>query len=572
MKTIKTMNKIAAIGLDELNREAFEIGDSIENPDGIMVRSASLHDMEFGDNLKAIVRCGAGVNNIPLDKCAEKGIIVFNTPGANANGVKELTIASLLLASRNIVGGIEWANGLTEDVAKQVEKGKSAFAGNEIAGKTLGVIGLGAIGGLVANAAKSLGMKVLGCDNFLTVEAAWHLSRSINKASSYDEIYANADYITLHIPSNEKTRGMINKESIAKMKDGVKIINLSRADLVNNADIKEAIESGKVSCYVTDFPTEETINVPGIITTPHLGASTAESEDNCAVMAAHQLDDFLQNGNITNSVNYPAISLPRSGGYRILVLHKNVPNIISQITSKISAEGINIDHMANSSKGDYACTLIETPEKADDALVENARIDLLATQTLGCDICVMHTTTTIHMGIDASPELMHKLNFDMFTRILPFAKEYGVKVATETFGDATGLNCVDFFGDIKEFLKGYNNIKNIGDNADYFGVCVDTGHSNKAMRFGNPSAADVIRMCGKDVIALHLNDNDGLTDQHKTPCTGNIDWKDVFDALDEINYNGFYNLELNLNHFGEGFEKEEAEFAIKVMHQLLSDR
>ncbi|MBR5437305.1 MAG: 3-phosphoglycerate dehydrogenase [Clostridia bacterium] len=371
MKTIKTMNKIAAIGLNELDKEKFEISDSIENPDGIMVRSASLHDMEFGDNLKAIVRCGAGVNNIPLDKCAEQGIIVFNTPGANANGVKELTIAALLLASRKVMDGISWANSLTEDVAKQVEKGKSAFAGNEIFGKTLGVIGLGAIGGLVANAGKSLGMNVLGCDNYLTVEAAWHLSRSITKASSDEEVFAKADYITLHVPSTEKTRGMINKDAIAKMKDGVKIINMSRADLVNAADIKEALESGKVSCYVTDFPTEETINVPGIITTPHLGASTAESEDHCAVMAAHQIGEFLTNGNIKNSVNYPDIDMPVSGGGRLLVLHRNVPNILSSITSLISDQGINIDHMANRSKGDYACTLVDTPSHLDDEIVSN---------------------------------------------------------------------------------------------------------------------------------------------------------------------------------------------------------
>ncbi len=210
--------------------------------------------------------------------------------------------------------------------------------------------------------------------------------------------------------------------------------------------------------------------------------------------------------------------------------------------------------------------------KEDDALIENARLDLLATKALGCDVCVMHTTTTIHMGPDVPRELMHQLNFDMFTRILPYAKQYGVKVATETFGDATGLDCVDFFGDINEFLIGYNKVKCVGDNADYFGICIDTGHSNKAVRFGNPSAADVIRMCGKDVIALHLNDNDGLADQHKTPCTGNINWDDVLDALKEINYNGCYNLELNLNHFGKGFEKEEAEFAVKVMRQLLKDR
>ena len=369
MKNIKTMNKIAKIGLDELDKSIFSISDDIENPEGIMVRSASLHDMEFGSELKVIVRCGAGVNNIPTDKCAEQGIVVFNTPGANANGVKELTIASLLMASRKITDGINWANTLETDVAKQVEKGKSAFGGCEIMGKTLGVIGLGAIGGLVANAAKSLGMKVIGCDQFITVDAAWHLSRSINKASTYDEVYAQADYITLHIPSTPDTRGMINAEAIAKMKDGVKIINLSRADLVNVPDLKEALASGKVSCYVTDFPTEETINCEGIITTPHLGASTNESEDNCAVMAAQQLSDFLLNGNIKNSVNYPSIEMPRTTASRLVVLHKNVPNMISTITGKISDEGINIEHMANRSKGNYACTMVDTPDEVSDETI-----------------------------------------------------------------------------------------------------------------------------------------------------------------------------------------------------------
>lgn len=369
MKNIKTMNKIAKIGLDELDKNIFNISDDIDNPDGIMVRSAALHDMEFGSELKAIVRCGAGVNNIPVEKCAEEGIVVFNTPGANANGVKELTIASLLMASRKITDGINWANTLESDVAKQVEKGKSAFGGCEILGKTLGVIGLGAIGGLVANAAKSLGMKVIGCDQFITVDAAWHLSRSINKASTYDEVYAQADYITLHIPSTPDTRGMINAEAISKMKDGVKIINLSRADLVNVPDLKEALASGKVSCYVTDFPTEETINCEGIITTPHLGASTNESEDNCAVMAAHQLSDFLLNGNIKNSVNYPSIEMPRSALSRLVVLHKNVPNVISTVTGKISAEGINIDHMANRSKGNYAVMMVDTPDTVSDETV-----------------------------------------------------------------------------------------------------------------------------------------------------------------------------------------------------------
>ena len=370
MKIIRTMNKIAEIGLNELDKNKYAISDTAENPDAIMVRSASLHDMEFGYKLTAIVRCGAGVNNIPVDRCAEKGIVVFNTPGANANGVKELTVAALLLASRNIIGGVEWANTLETDVAKQVEKGKSSFGGCEILGKSLGVIGLGAIGGMVANTAKSLGMKVTGFDPYITISAAWHLSRSIAQASSYDEIFEKSDYITLHVPATKDTKGMINKDTIAKMKDGVKIINLSRADLVNIEDMKVALESGKVSAYVTDFPTEDSINTKGIITIPHLGASTLESEDNCAVMASHELDDFLQNGNITNSVNYPSISLPYSGGGRLLILHKNVPNIISRITSNISAEGINIDNMANRSKGDYACTLIDMPELASDKLIE----------------------------------------------------------------------------------------------------------------------------------------------------------------------------------------------------------
>lgn len=371
MKIIQTMNKIAPVGLDELDRSKYAITDSTDNPDAILVRSANLNAMDFGYKLTAIVRCGAGVNNIPVDRCAEQGIVVFNTPGANANGVKELTIASLLLASRNIVGGIEWAKTLTDDIAKQVEKGKSAFGGCEILGKTLGVVGLGAIGGMVANSAKSLGMKVIGCDPYITIEAAWHLSRSINKASTYDEIYENADYITLHIPATKDTKGMINKESIAKMKDGVKIINLSRADLVNFDDLREALESGKVSAYVTDFPNEAIKDCKNAIAIPHLGASTSESEDNCAVMAVHELDDFLQNGNITNSVNYPSISMPRiADGGRLLILHKNVPNILSAITSHISAEGINIENMANRSRGNYACTIIDTPEHASDKLIE----------------------------------------------------------------------------------------------------------------------------------------------------------------------------------------------------------
>ena len=369
MKIIQTMNKIAPVGLNELDRNKYAISDTAENPDAILVRSANLNAMDFGYKLTAIVRCGAGVNNIPVDRCAEQGIVVFNTPGANANGVKELTIAALLLASRNIVGGIEWAKTLNEDIAKQVEKGKSAFGGCEILGKTLGVIGRGAIGGMVANSAKSLGMKVIGCDPFITIEAAWHLSRSINKAATYDEIYENADYITLHIPATKDTKGMINKESIAKMKDGVKIINLARADLVNTTDLKAALAEGKVASYVVDFPTEDVLGVPGIVTIPHLGASTPESEDNCAVMAAIELRDFIELGNIKNSVNYPNVALPATGHIRLAILNKNVPSMLQQITDVIASENINIVNMANASKKDNAYTLVEIADDISDAAV-----------------------------------------------------------------------------------------------------------------------------------------------------------------------------------------------------------
>ena len=311
------------------------------------------------------------MNNIPVDRCAEEGIVVFNTPGANANGVKELTIAALLLASRNIVGGVNWANTLTENVAKSVEAGKSAYAGCEIEGKTLGVIGLGAIGGMVANAAKALGMNVIGCDPYITIEAAWHLSRSIQKAATYEEVFQKADYITLHVPATKETKNMINAGSIAMMKKGVRIINLSRADLVCAADLKAALEDGSVAAYVTDFPTEEVINTPGIVAIPHLGASTIESEDNCAAMAAHELIDYLENGNITNSVNYPSVSMPRTADHRIVILHKNIPNMISIISSTLAKESINIENMANRSKGDYACTLIDTASEVSAAAIDS---------------------------------------------------------------------------------------------------------------------------------------------------------------------------------------------------------
>ena len=354
---IQLLNKIAKVGLNELG-DAYTVGEDVQNPDGIMVRSAVMHEMELGSELKAIARAGAGVNNIPIDRCSEAGIVVFNTPGANAN-VKELAICALLLAARNVVGGIEWAKGLTEDVAKQVEKGKSKFAGTELMGKTLGVIGLGAIGGMIANVALELGMKVIGCDPYLSVEGAWNLNHRVVRAATYDEIFEKADYITLHVPATKDTKNMISAESIAKMKDGVKIINLSRADLVNAADVAAAMESGKMSAYVTDFPTEDVLKIPGAVAIPHLGASTEESEDNCAVMAARELDDYLKNGNIKNSVNYPNLEMPHSGAARICLLHANIPAVISQVTSAVSAEGLNIENMTSKSKGENAYTMVE---------------------------------------------------------------------------------------------------------------------------------------------------------------------------------------------------------------------
>ena len=375
---IQLLNKIAAVGTDKLDKSLYTVGADVQNPDAIMVRSAAMHDMEFGKELKAIARAGAGVNNIPVDRCAKEGIVVFNTPGANANGVKELAICALLLASRDIVGGVKWAESLqgTEGVAKAVEAGKSQFAGCEIAGKTLGVIGLGAIGGMVAGIATHLKMQVVGCDPYISVDGAWHLNHHVTQAATYEDIYKSADYITLHVPATPTTKNMINAESIAMMKDGVKIINLSRADLVNAADLKVALESGKVSAYVTDFPTEEILGIKGVVAIPHLGASTEESEDNCAVMAAVELDNYLRYGNIKNSVNFPALEMPMSTGVRVCVLHANVPAILSQITTVLSEVGINIENLTNKSKGDNAYTVLDiTGEVTDEAV---AKIEAIA--------------------------------------------------------------------------------------------------------------------------------------------------------------------------------------------------
>lgn len=361
MKQIKLLNSIAASGLDLLREAGYGLGTDIADPDGIMVRSADMHSYAFGDKLLAIARAGAGVNNIPVDACTKKGVVVFNAPGANANGVKELTVCALLLASRDIVAGINWAQGLKgqENVTKLVESGKGAFAGHEIQGKVLGVVGLGAVGGQVANVAHDMNMQVLGCDPFLSVDAAWRLSHSIGKASSFDDLYEQSDYLTLHVPSTPETKGMINKETLGRMKDGVRIINLARGDLVNNEDIKAALQSGKVARYVTDFPTEDLLGVEGVIAIPHLGASTEEAEDNSALMAAKELTQYLETGNISNSVNFPEASMPRVGDVRLCVLHWNVPKVLAGLASAISEMGINIEHMLNRSKGYAAYTIIE---------------------------------------------------------------------------------------------------------------------------------------------------------------------------------------------------------------------
>lgn len=370
MYNIKTLNKISNIGMDRFN-DNYKWGDDIENPDAIMLRSFNMHDMEIPKSVKAIARAGAGVNNIPLDKCSEQGIVVFNTPGANANAVKELVIAGILLSSRKIVEGISWASTLTEEgdnIGKVVEKGKSQFVGPEIKGKKLGVIGLGAIGVLVCNSAYALGMDVIGYDPYISVDAAWSLSRAVHKASSLKEIFEQCDYITIHVPLNAETKNTINAETIAEMKDGVRILNFARGELVNSADILAALESGKVAKYVTDFPDADMINKENIIAIPHLGASTPESEDNCAVMAADELIDFLENGNIVNSVNMPKCVMERSTDVRICLVHRNIPNMISQISSYFADKHVNIENMINKSRGEYAYTIVDVDHemKEDD--------------------------------------------------------------------------------------------------------------------------------------------------------------------------------------------------------------
>jgi D-3-phosphoglycerate dehydrogenase len=361
MFDILMLNKISEKGTSLLESDKYKVVMECDNPDGIMLRSFNMHEMELKDNLKAVARAGAGVNNIPIDKCSEKGIVVFNTPGANANAVKELALTGLFLSSRKIVDGINWKQTLKGEngVAKLVEKNKSKFAGSEIIGKTIGIIGLGAIGILVANACHSLKMKVIGYDPFISTDSAWKVSRGIRRAKKIDEIYSECDFISLHAPFVDATKHMINKETIAKLKDGVKILNFARAELVNNADIKEAISTGKIGCYVTDFPTDDLVNVENVITIPHLGASTEESEENCAIMASLELKNYLEFGNIENSVNFPNCNLPMAAEKRICITGRNIPDVIGSISKTLSSKKINIENMLNKSKGDYAYTILD---------------------------------------------------------------------------------------------------------------------------------------------------------------------------------------------------------------------
>ena len=365
MYKIQTLNKIDPEGLQVFPATSYEIASELSDPDAIVLRSFSMHDMEIPSSVRAIARAGAGVNNIPIAKCTEKGIVVFNTPGANANGVKELVIAALLLASRDLIGGVQWAKTLVNEgdkVPALVEKGKANFGGSEIKGKTLAVVGLGAIGVLVANAAQSLGMNVIGYDPYISIDHAWNLHHDVVRAFGIEPMLAKADFITLQIPLMVETTGFVNADKIKLMKNGVKILNFARGELVVDADVISGIQSGKVGAYFTDFPNALLVNAEGVVAIPHLGASTNESEVNCAIMAAEQIRNFFENGNIRNSVNFPAAELERNGGARLLVTNKNIPNIISQITTILAQAGINIDNMLNKNKGDIAYNIIDTSE------------------------------------------------------------------------------------------------------------------------------------------------------------------------------------------------------------------
>ncbi|MBE6905506.1 MAG: 3-phosphoglycerate dehydrogenase [Ruminococcaceae bacterium] len=376
MYQILTLNKISPSGLDVFDKTKYRITEDGANPDGILVRSAAMHDMALPQSLKAIARAGAGVNNIPIDKCSEQGIVVFNTPGANANAVKELVICALLMSARKIYPAMEWTQtlkGQGEEVPKLVEKGKSQFVGPELCGKKLGVIGLGAIGTRIANFARHLDMEVWGYDPYMSVETAWNISRDIKRAASLKEIYENCDFITLHLPSTPETKGMINSQSIQMMKHGVRLLNFARGDLVINEDLIEGLNEKQIRCYFTDFPSDELLGHPGVLAIPHLGASTPESEDNCAKMAASELVDYLENGNIKNSVNLPAVSMARSGDMRITMIHKNIPAMITKIATEISDSGVNIENLTNKSKKDYAYTMVDINGTVSDSVIAKLR-------------------------------------------------------------------------------------------------------------------------------------------------------------------------------------------------------
>lgn len=376
MYQIKTLNKIAKVGLDELSADRYAVSDAQEAPEGILVRSADMLEAPLPESLLAIARAGAGTNNIPIDRCSEAGVVVFNTPGANANAVKELTVCALMMASRRVAAGNKWLDAQAAqgvEVSEVVEKGKSQFVGPEVWGKTLGVIGLGAIGVQVANVATKLGMNVVGYDPFLSVHWALSLSRAVHFTADLDELYRQSDYITLHLPQNKDTKGMIDQAAIAKMKDGARLLNMARGGLIREEDVIEALKAGKLAAYVTDFPTSSLLAAPNVTALPHLGASTPESEDNCAVMAARQLADYLENGNIVNSVNLPECTMPWSGTARLCILHRNSPGILASITTALSEEGMNVENMTNKSKGDYAYTLVDVNAAPGAATVERIR-------------------------------------------------------------------------------------------------------------------------------------------------------------------------------------------------------
>ena len=376
MFEIKTMNAISPAGIERLTRRGCTVGAEVENPQGLLVRSANLHDCAFPESLLTIGRAGAGYNNIPIRDCSEQGIVVFNSPGANAEAVKEQEICSLVLSSRDVIGSINWVRSIAdkgEQIPELVEKGKSRFAGPELLGKTLGVIGLGAVGALVANAAIELGMTVYGFDPFMSVDAAWRLSREVIHAETADEIYRNSDYISINVPYTQQTHHMLCAETFARMKKGVRIINESRAEVVNDLDMTQALISGQVGKYVTDFPNQEILKAPNVIAMPHLGACTPESEDRCAVMAAEQMFDYLKNGNIKNSVNLPDTSLSRMGVCRLCVIHRNVPRMITRILDFISDRNINVEHMINRPRGEYAYTMVDLGETIGEEIADSIR-------------------------------------------------------------------------------------------------------------------------------------------------------------------------------------------------------